>query len=590
MTNLTRNRWFLIGAPVLVAAVVVCLLAGLPPLLPVVLAALAYAAVTPVAGMIYVLVVLMAPLGLWLIRVDAFMAWVFDGRDYALSLSASVIAVVLMAGALIRRPPTKRQLMIAAPVLLVFGVYGVIGLLHHGFGQTVAGARITALPAILMIIVVGLTARELNLLLTVTAWLMVANGVAAVVEYIIGPEKLVSYGFEEGRAVRLIGDTFRAPGLTEVNAELGLLAGSFLLGYLALWLVKDLRPSKVVWHAAAGAAVIALALSTSRSAALLVASGLGAAVVLNRGGGPAARKRARLIGGAMVVVLVGGFAAIGATGASSLLERFQIWGRLIESGGPWYGNGVGGAGAATYSRVASSPQVFVDNYFVSMILQYGYLVAAAVAVLIIWGLFRLWRGSEGNDHYVVYIAVLAGATCGSLMIELWEYTSAMACLALFVAYAMRSVPATPPSPATESEPAAPAVDPAQTVRLNLDPAATVRLHLPPPVDPAETARLNFPQRPPQPPQPPPHSRQPPPPSRQPPPPPPPSRQPYPPPPSRQPYPPPPARPPQQPPPGGWQPQPPTSPVPRVPHPRHNGEHPPINPGQTQWQQPSERRQ
>jgi len=469
-------RWALVLASAVVVAVPAAAIVGLPPLLPVVLAGIGVAAVRPLAGMTYVLVVLMAPLGLWMIHVDDLMSHTFGGREYALSLSSSVVAVALMCRALIRRAPSRQQLAWAVPAVLTFGVWVLIGMAHHGFSQTAAGVRITVLPVVLLVVSAGLSVRDLDRLLTVTAWLVIANGFAAVVEYALGPARLVKLGFQDGRAVRLIGDTFRASGLTEVNAELGLLAGAFLLGYAALFLVRNLRPRRIVWHVAAGAAVVCLALSTSRSGALLLAGGLVAAVLLNRGGDAAARRRARLICVGVVVVVIGGFAAVGATGSDSLFERFTVWGGLIAHGAPWYGLGVGGVGAATYSRAADSPQVFVDNYFVSIVLQFGYLVAAVVAGLVVWGLFRLWRLTRDRPHYVVYVAVLSGLVCGALMIEVWEYGDAMACLALFLAYSARRAQQPAPAAAEErsaTSPPGPAVDPAleETVRLQPGSAA-----------------------------------------------------------------------------------------------------------------------
>jgi hypothetical protein len=285
------------------------------------------------------------------------------------------------------------------------------------------------------------------------AWLLIANAVAGVAEYVIGPQRLVELGLPEGTAVRYIGTTFRAPGLTEVNAALGLMAGSFLLGYAALWLVRDLRPRSVGWHMGAGAAVIGLALSTSRTGALLLAAGLVAAVALNRGGGQAARRRGRLIGLGVVVCVVAGFVAVGATGSSSLFERFEVWGRLLRSGPPWFGLGVGGVGAATNSRESSSPQIFTDNYFVSIALQFGIPVLIGLLIALVWGLVRLSRRSARQPRNVVHLAVLAGLAAGCLMIEVWEYAGAMMCLALFVAYAMRAWPPAlgkPAQPSVES--------------------------------------------------------------------------------------------------------------------------------------------
>ncbi|GAA2689966.1 hypothetical protein [Actinoplanes palleronii] len=437
------RRAILIGvAAVLVAGIPVCLLAGASPALPPVALFLLVVAVRPFPGLIYLAAVFCMPLGLWMTGVQALFGHAFGGRDYALSLSSAVVACSLLAVTLLRRPPRGRALLAGAVVIVVLGVWSLIGFADHGITQTLVGDRLTTLPLILFVLVGALTVREITLLVSVLAGMVIANAVAAVVEYIIGPAELVALGFEPERGVRLIGDTFRAPGLTEVNAELGLLAGGFLLGYAALWLVRDLRPRRRLWHVAAGAAAVALALSTNRTGALLLAGGLLSAVVLNRGGGAAMRKRARFIGFGTMVAVALGFVAIGATGSSSTFERFQVWGNLLASGAPWYGLGVGGVGAATGSRVSSSATlVFVDNYFVSISLQLGIPILIAVVALVGWALFRLSRGSERRPYLAVHLALLAGLALASLMVETWEYAAAMMCLVVFWAYTAKTATA-----------------------------------------------------------------------------------------------------------------------------------------------------
>ena len=73
-------------------------------------------------------------------------------------------------------------------------------------------------------------------------------------EFIVGPPRLVAWGLSDGNAIRYIDGNFRAPGLTDFNAELGMLAGAYLLGYAGLWLTRDSRPRHRVWHAGAAAA------------------------------------------------------------------------------------------------------------------------------------------------------------------------------------------------------------------------------------------------------------------------------------------------------------------------------------------------
>jgi hypothetical protein len=459
------------GAVVLAVAVAGCLFAGLSPLLPPILALLLFVALRPFPAMVWVSTVVCVPLGLWLLGLQDLVGEAFGGRDYVLSLSASVVACSALLVTVVRKPPTQRQVLVFLGAGALYAVWVVIGVVHNGIPQTLVGARLTVVPVILLIVLFGLGARELRMLVGWTAFLVIANGVAAIAEYAIGPAKLADYGFKEDLAIRYIGGTFRAPGLTQVNAELGLLAGAYLLGYAALWLVRDLRPRQWYWHVAAGTAAVALALSTSRTGALLLAGGMIAAVALNRGGGPAARKRARIVGVAVVAVVVAGFVAVGATGSSSTFERFQVWGRLLRDGAPWYGAGVGSVGAATVSRASSSPQVFVDNYFVSISLQLGIPVLIALVLLLGWGIVRLSRASAERPEYAVHLAILCGLAAGCMTIEVWEYADAMFCLALFIAYAERAVvPPLPPPDVASAEP-----DIADTVRLQLNPSAAETL-------------------------------------------------------------------------------------------------------------------
>ncbi|WP_446218776.1 hypothetical protein [Micromonospora sp. IBHARD004] len=455
------SRRQVVGGVLLLVAVLACLLAGLPPLLPILLTLLAAVAVGPVAGLGYVLVVLNAPLGLWFVGVEGVVGDAFGGRDYALGLSAAVVVGVLFALTAFRRRWSRRQLAGAGAALLVVAVWSLIGFAHHGVAQTLVGVRLTVLPVLLLVVLCSLTLRQVVPLMTVLAWVLVANAVASVGELIVGPARLVRWGFEENTAVRYIGDTFRVPGLTSFNAELGILAGAYLLGYVALWLTRGARPTRWSWHAGGLASLLCLALSTSRSGALLVAGGLVAAVVLNRSGGAAAQRRARILGLAVIGCLAVGFAAVGATGARSLFERFDVWARLLGADLPIWGLGLGGVGAATTSRVTSGPQVFVDNYFVSVALQFGPVLGVALVAAFGYALWRLCRRSAERPASVLFIALLAGLACSFLVIEAWEYPGAMMCLGVFLAYGrcldaagVADVPA-PEPPAGVWVPAAP---------------------------------------------------------------------------------------------------------------------------------------
>jgi hypothetical protein len=168
-----------------------------------------------------------------------------------------------------------------------------------------------------------------------------------------------------------------------------------------------------------------------------------AAVVLNRSGGAAGRRRARILGLAVVAAVAAGFAVVGATGARSLFERFDVWARLLGDDLPPWGLGLGGVGAATTSRVTSGPQVFVDNYFVSVALQFGPVMGVALVAAIGYALWRLWRRTAERPVTVLFVALLAGLACSFLVIEAWEYPGAMMCLGIFAAYGLRLDAAAP---------------------------------------------------------------------------------------------------------------------------------------------------
>jgi hypothetical protein len=142
------------------------------------------------------------------------------------------------------------------------------------------------------------------------------------------------------------------------------------------------------------------------------------------------------LAGVLVVAVAGGFVVLGAAGSSSVFERFDVWTDRLR-GVPIIGSGIGSAGAATYSRVADTPPLFVDNYFISVGLQFGPVVMAALIVAVGYALFVLTRRSATKPSSVPLIAVLTGLACASLFIESWEYAAAMATLALFVGLALR---------------------------------------------------------------------------------------------------------------------------------------------------------
>jgi hypothetical protein len=426
-----------VALAVLGSAVVVCVLVGLSPWLPAVLAFLAFAAARPMPGLVYAIVVLSTPLGLWVLGVQGLVGSAFGGRDYALSLSAVAVVFIHAGRAAIHWRPTRRWAAVVGAAVLVLAGSALVGVVHHGPAQTLIGIRYVLFPLAVLVAVAARPVSDIVRLVGLLAWIMVANAVAALAEIAVGPARLAAWGLDHNGAIRYIDGTFRVPGLTDLNAKLGMLASAFLLGYLALWLTRTARPRWRSWHVGAAAAAICLALSTSRSGAVLLVAGLVAAAVLNRSGSPATRRRARLLGLAVLGLVAVAFVAVGATGAHSLLERLGVWGALLREHVPVYGFGVGAVGAASNSRYAIGPRVFVDNYYVSLDLQFGPVLTVLLVALLGATLVWLWRRSIDHPTDVLYLAVVAGLAASFLVIEGWEYDSAMACLAVFVGYGLR---------------------------------------------------------------------------------------------------------------------------------------------------------
>ncbi len=443
-----RERRFLrnpfLWCAVVVAGTVGCLLAGLPAGLPAAVVLLWLAVRHPLAGLLYAVVVFAVPLGLWLLGVRTFVGWALGG-EFMLDLSAAVVVGVLAAAAVLRRglDLPVRWLVAGGAGLVVALVWGGIGIAHHGWAQTLTGLRVMLLPIALFVVVAHLDRSAVLRAVTVLSWLLTANALASAIELLIGPDRLVTLGFSEDVAVRYIDGVFRVPGLTEFNAELGMLAGAYLLGYIACWLTPGAPPRHWSWHVGAVSSAVCLALSTSRSGALLVVAGVLGAVVFYRSQDRVRRWVSLFAATGSVAAIAVLFVVLGAAGTTSLFQRFAIWGNLLD-GVPVLGYGIGSAGAATYSRVATTGPVFVDNYFVSIGLQCGLAVMVLVTGGVIALLVILIRRSTAVPGHATSIALLCGLAASSLVIDSWEFPAAIVTMALFHAYALNGGAGTDP--------------------------------------------------------------------------------------------------------------------------------------------------
>src|SRR5262249_22200304 len=157
--------------------------------LPPVLALLAFLAVRPLPGLGYAVIMLTVPLGLWAIGVQGLVGSAFGGRDYLLNLSAVAVVFVHFVRTAVRWRPSRRQLLVVAAAGLVLAAATVTGAVHHGLPQALVGVRLLVFPVAVLAVLAGRPAPDIVRLTSLLAWLLVANGVAAVAEFIIGPPR-----------------------------------------------------------------------------------------------------------------------------------------------------------------------------------------------------------------------------------------------------------------------------------------------------------------------------------------------------------------------------------------------------------------
>ncbi|WP_305782737.1 hypothetical protein [Symbioplanes lichenis] len=384
-------------------------------------------------GLLFILVTSTAPL------LFSGLSWLaFGGRSWVFSLAGAAVTVLLAVAIVLRRggdlPIFWALIGLAGGA--VAAIWSLIGNAHHGAAQTLTGLRLLLVPVAFVVIVAALTPGAVSRLLTVLSGMLVLNAAAGVAELVIGPATLVEWGFSPDYNVRYIDGVFRVPGLTEVNAELGLLAGAFLLGYVLCWFTPGARPRGWLRHVAAVAAVGSLAMSTSRSGALLVVGGLAGALMLPRARSRIRRLLAIGLAGVTAAGVAAVFVLIGAGNSDSLFQRFEVWGDLLGSV-PLAGDGIGAAGGASYSRVAESAPRFVDNYFINIGLQFGPIVMVLLLLLTVLTLVLLVRESGRRPELIMPIGLLAGLACASLTLDTWEFKSAMLTLILFGAHGLR---------------------------------------------------------------------------------------------------------------------------------------------------------
>lgn len=300
----------------------------------------------------------------------------------------------------------------------------------------------------------GASATSNKRLLKFVILLLAANAIACIWQLSTGVAGLVAAGLDYGSTVRQIDGILRTPGLTTSSATAGLFAGAALS-----WLAVGLRMPflRVGWFWT-GLGVVAggvvLIYSTSRSGALLVAlAALGVIIFWSRAARTErARSKMSVVGNSMISI---GILAIpivlaqyGTTSADSFFERILVWQGLLEGNIKAFGIGAGSVGASSYSAHNANGGVFVDNSWLSYLIQYG-VVGFLVLFLTFVALFSLVRRIANSRQDVIGKGAVVGAMLFSyfttaLFVELFDYVIAMTILGCVLGQSLAGIPfATP---------------------------------------------------------------------------------------------------------------------------------------------------
>ena len=219
---------------------------------------------------------------------------------------------------------------------------------------------------------------------------------------------------------------FRAPGLLSSNFELGLLSAViFVISLLTLTQLSNVV-TKRMSIVGMSAGIVGSITSASRTSILFAL--LGMLIIAIR----VSRQSSYSSASSKFAVTFLSFSSVivAALSANSVLittattsSRFVVWRDLLHTGGLFFGNGIGSVGTTTTSKLAITP-VFVDNYFLSVLLQFGILGL----VLFLICLFQLLKCNEKVR------ALIAPLLVACIFLEVWEYWIPMTCLLIVVGY------------------------------------------------------------------------------------------------------------------------------------------------------------
>lgn len=351
-------------------------------------------------------------------------------------LSLMVLGSVGLAtvSALVRRKtdPTISYWVVGMVAMLVPSM--LISVFTLPLRQTLSGIRYLTVPLMVGILSSALSDSSMRKLLRAGAALMFVSFVATIIETSLGSDRLLELTqLDYGTSIRNFGDALRAPGTFATNYHLGAYSAVFCVIALLWWGTLDGASADWLWRFVGVLSSLGcLGLSTYRTGVVILVVSVLAAVFLS---GRAVASRFKVLVVSLGLTVAIAFFAIGLGNTRSFFQRLDVWASLLSGSISPLGRGVGSAGAAS-GAAGSSGQVFTDNYYLSLWLQFG---IAGLVMITVFGavLVRLvLSGGMGSRRAALAAPLWAGVLVGFFFVELWEYTSAMCLVSAVVCSAL----------------------------------------------------------------------------------------------------------------------------------------------------------
>lgn len=309
-------------------------------------------------------------------------------------------------------------------IVIIISIYGfVVG--NQPLVVKVLAIKFLLLP-LLMSSIYLISDRNIAKFLEAGMYVQIANGIAVVLEFILGPTTLLKLGFVYGTNIRDFTGIIRFPGLTFTNYELGMF--SSIMATLMYIMFRDYKNwtlgiRKKLIYLTFISSLICLLGSSSRSGILfLILSFIIHNIVIKR------RYHILALGISLgtSLVLYGINTQIFLFSAQSSTSRFELWSSLLGTRSWIYGTGLGTTGSASNSTFANAfDRTFVDNQFIGVLIQFGVFGAVFFLAFI----YFLMRAISKRDMSLVIAFLII-----SMFIEIYDYTIFMTIFYFYIFY------------------------------------------------------------------------------------------------------------------------------------------------------------